>query len=277
MGKNLKFHLMLSLILVAASFGNVVAYWNFEDGTADQPFTPAGEANGSGYTTDVVNGYQMHGWNDQYGPSYSSTTADGSRLSMRSNGQDGYVYDVAMVGWSPTSWTIETAINLDNASGWQTIIGRDGSSQGESEADFYLQNNGLDDRFRLNFDTVGGQRWVLDSDIVAASATWYAVAVMSDGVTLSMYIDEGNGYQLSNSLDISAQSVADNALQPGYTWTFGRGWFDGNQADKIYGYMDNVRFSDTTLATDQLVALVPEPATMALLGLGGFLIRKRKA
>lgn len=232
-----------------------LAYWDFEDGVEGQSFTPSGQANGSGGSHDLRTGVLMRGWDSTVGPSWSSDTL-GSGLSMHcaNNAQDGYVTEGILHGWSPTAWTIELSVKLIDLSGWNTLIGRDGSSQGEAESDFYLQNNGIDDRFRINFDTVGGRRWVLDGNYIAQPNKWYRLAVTSDGVTLKMYLDDGTGYAEIGSLNISAQSVAANAL-PGtaLNWTFGRGWHNGSFVDRINGWMDNIRFSNGALAPDQLL------------------------
>lgn len=272
------------MVMMAAgiiSNGATVAHWDFEDGVAGESFTPAGQPNGSGGSLDLVRGITMHGWNEQYGPSWSSYTPDGSSLSSRNNYQDGYTTDAQIAAWSPSTWTIETAVYMYDMTGYKTIIGRDGSSQGEAESDFYLQRHDISKSFRVNFDTVGGQRWVLDSSLSPIASRWYGLAVTSDGQTVTMYIDmgDGNGYSSVGSLDISAQSVADNALAANtYNWTFGRGWYNGSFVDQIDGYLDNVRFSDTALAPEELIGItVPEPATMVLLGLGALVgIRKRK-
>lgn len=273
---------VLCLVLVGmmsmVSYAATVAYWDFEDGVAGQPFTPEGEPGGSGGSADTVNGYMMYGWDHYWGPSWTSPGVD-SALAMKNadNHQDGYATDPALKGWSPSTWTVECAVYLEEIAGWETMIGRDGSSQSESASDFYLSNNGIDDRFRIDVDTVGGQRWILDGDYTVQTNTWYALAAMSDGVTLSLWLDDGSGYAQIGSLDISAQSVADNALAAtNYNWTFGRGWFDGNFVDHIDGMMDNIRFSDTALAAEELIP-IPEPATLTLLGLGALpLLRKRK-
>jgi hypothetical protein len=86
---------------------------------------------------------------------------------------------------------------------------------------------------------------------------WYRIAVTSDGVTINMYCDkmDGNGFVNVGSLDISAQSVADNALAvTNFQWTFGRGWYDGGFVDHIDGYMDDVRFSDEVLSLNELLS-----------------------
>ena len=165
--------------------------------------------------------------------------------------------------------------------GWKTIIGRDGSSQAEPESDFYLSSNGIDNKFRVNIDTVGGTRWILDGDVVARPNRWYGLAVTSDGQALTMYIDmgDGSGYTSVGSLDMSAQTIAENALgQNGSNWTFGRGWYNGSFVDHINGYLDDVRFSDVALGAEDLIGVqIPEPATMALLGFGALvMLRKRK-
>lgn len=267
--------LAASLLIATASNAATIAYWDFEDGADGQEFTAPPTPNGEGGSVDTVNGILMRGFNDAFGPSWTSNTADGSGLAMNleinsgvSVTSDGYVTEGALHNWSPTAWTIETHVLLRNLGGWNTLIGRDGSSQAEPESDFYLANNGIDDRFRINIDTVGGMRWILDADPPSGPAqadTWYGLAAVSDGQTLSLWIDEGTGYQQAASLDISAQSVADNAL-PGTTlnWTFGRGWFNGGFVDHIDGVMDNVRFSDVALGPNELIPLIPEPTTASL-------------
>lgn len=245
------------------SAGTTVAFWDFEDGVDGQSFTPSGSPNGSGGSVDTQAGILMRGWNTANGPTWTSAVApNGGSLGMNNanNAQDGYVTEGALHGWSPTAWTIECTVNLREITGWETLIGRDGSSQAEPESDFYLSNNGIDDKFRINIDTVGGQRWILDGNYPVQINTWYALAVRSDGSTLSLWLDDGAGYQQIGALDITAQSVADNAL-PGsnLTWTFGRGWYNGGQVDKIDGSMDNIRFSNAALAAGDLIPLSPQP------------------
>ena len=238
-----------------------VAQWDFEDGVSGAAFSSM-PASGS---MDLNDMYVIQGYDETYGPSFSPETPDGSQLSFYCNGsQDGYTTDATLNSWSPQEWTIEVSVRLDELDGWNTIIGRDGSSQEESESDFYLQNNGIDDKFRINFDTVGGQRWVLDSDFVPVSNQWYHLVLTSDGSTLTMYCDklDGDGYQVVGVLDISSQTPTENALaQNGFNWTFGRGWYNGSFVDHIIGYLDNIRFSDSVLAPDKFLAaaIPPEP------------------
>jgi hypothetical protein len=134
-----------------------------------------------------------------------------------------------------------------------------------AESDFYLQNNGINDQFRINFLTEGGQRWILDGNYTPEINKWYGVAVKSDGVTLSMLIDDGTGYQQVGTLDMSSQSPEQNALKSSaLNWTFGRAWYNGGFVDHIDGFMDDIRFSDVALATNQLIGVDPQPAPLTI-------------
>ncbi len=247
------------MVGVVMSEGNTVGYWDFEDGENGLPFYDM-PIHGS---VDRVNGYVIRGYDSTYGPSYSDITYNGSGLSAYCNGiQDGYTLDAPLNGWEPERWTIEVSVMLNSLAGWNTIIGRDGSSRSEAESDFYLQNDGLNDSFRVNLATVGGQRWVLDSDYVQEAGQWYHLALTCDGATLLLYCDalDGNGYQEIGRQDMSAYTSAENALATSGVWTFGRGWYNGNLVDQIDGYIDNVRFSDKALAKNEL--LFYEPVTI---------------
>lgn len=267
------FFAILLVALSLTSYGDTVAYWDFEDGTDGVGFASTGGS------VDTVGGYTMYGYSDYYGPSFLDI--GGNLVSSNAdNHQDGYTLDSTINSWSSSTWTIECSVYLEDISGWNTIMGRDGSSQSEAESDFYLTNNGIDDSFRINIDTVGGTRWILDGDYEVQAATWYAIAAISDGQTLSLWLDDGSGYQCIGELDISAQTIEENALAVGdttYNWTFGRGWYNGSFVDHIDGMMDNIRFSDEALDSSELLAVVPEPATLMLLGVGALAtFRKRK-
>ncbi|BCX47537.1 coagulation factor 5/8type domain-containing protein [Haloferula helveola] len=237
-----------------------LALWDFEDGVAGQSFTPTGQPNGSGGSVDTVSGILMRGYDTYAGPTWTSAAppnGDGLAMLNADNHQDGYVTEGVLHGWSPEEWTIECTVFLESLTGWNTFIGRDGASHGEPESDFYLQNSDGDDRFRVSIETVGGQRWILDGNYTVEANTWYALAARSDGSTLSLWLDDGTGYQQIGSLDITAQSVADNALPASdFAWTFGRGWFGGGLTDHIDGGMDNIRFTDGALGPEEMIPLV---------------------
>lgn len=256
---------MMVLLMAIPSLGATIAWWNFEDGVAGQPFTPAGQPNGSGGSYDIVNNYLMRGWDAYYGPSFTDETPTGEGLAMRNadNHQDGYTdaSDALVLNtWSPQQWTIEVSFRLDGfaAGNWWTLIGRDGQSlrggtRIDNDATFYIQKNGLGgNHIRLNYAPVEGARYLLDSDLIVESGRWYHLAVVSTGTQIRMYADslDGKGYQSIGVFDL--RPATNNALMvpeggSGGNWTFGRGWWNGGFVDHINGYMDDIRFSDRAL------------------------------
>lgn len=257
-----------TVVVVGAA---TVAYWNYDQGIPGTPFSQMPVPDQSG------NGYTMYGFDPIYGPSYSTDTPDGYGLSQRSVNQDGYTLDPILNSWSPLVWTIEVAVKLDDLSGWRTMIGRDGDPGclGFPEAPFYLQKNGIDNQFRINFQTVGGRRYVEDYGFAPSPGVWYGVAAASDGSTLYLYLDknDGNGWTLVRSVEMDPSN--DNRLYTvGDLWTFGRGWWNDWFVDSIVGNLDHVRFSDVVLTPDQLIPL-PEPSISALVGLGAILVLAR--
>lgn len=266
-----------SLMAAMLAQGATVAYWDFETHSVYGPATngmqftdsDAGAANGSAGALSSGSLYTMFGWNSYYGPSFTSDNLYYNGLAMRNadNHQDGYAVDAALTTWSPTNWTIECSVKLNELGGWRTILGKDGASFGQTESDFYLQRMGDTNGFwRLNYRTAGAQQIVIDSsNVVVQAGQWYGLAAVSDGSDVYLYIDDqdGNGYELEGTAALTNALPADNALSGGaFNWTFGRGWFDGNFGDNIDGYMDNVRFSDTALLPAELIELPEDPFTI---------------
>lgn len=244
--------LLYSLPISAAT----VVYWTFEDGVAGQMFCDADEEGsttptGSTGSFDVANGILMRGWNNYYGPSFSDDTPFGWGLSMYCNGhQDGYVNDEFLTTWAPLQWTIEVSFKFNSFTGWNSLIGRQGASFGQIESDFYFQRIGEPPyNLRCDFRTSSGVKHVLDTTFIPQVGQWYRAAVVSDGVNVTVYVDQmdGEGYQNVGSLVLSGEGE-DNALpNSGFDWTFGRSWYNGNNVDQINGCLDNIKFSDVAL------------------------------
>lgn len=275
--------LVLVLAVSMSTYATTIAHWDFEDGVAGQPFTPEGAENGSGYSADLVAGYAMRGWDSYYGPSFTSHTLGGS-LGMRNeaNHQDGYSYDADLTEWYSPTWTIECTVKLLNGvsdNRWNTFVGKDGSADPgvDLESVFYLQKT-WDNYFRINFRTDFGERYIATSTYQMEENKWYGIAATSDGSVLKLLVNnysDGTGWFEAASVTMGAN---DNSLALAiYNWTFGRGWYNGGFGDHIDGYMDDIRFSDVALTPDQLITqIIPEPATLLLLGLGGLVSLRKK-
>jgi len=209
------------------------------------------------------NSHHMYAWNDYWGPMFSSEgdTPSGVGLSSFHDGhRDGYAWAEGLVGWSPSTWTIELSFKFDDLAGWRTLIGRDDPTTipGDIAAALYIQSNGINDAIRLNFATVSNERIVVDTSLVPELGQWYHLAIVVDGDQINMYASQFDGLGFQNVGSFTMDGGVDHSLQPTGTWTFGRGWFDGNFVDHISGNLDNIRFSDLALTTDQFLLSTPK-------------------
>ena len=285
---------VIAMGLIAAfavtSQSAVVEYWDFEDGSLQSgnpgPFTPATEANGSGYS-EGVNGTRIHGWNAAGGLQFNSSTLGhgvGGNLEAYSDNMDGYIFDEAssagLLGWSSASWTMQMHLRIDDMDGWETVLAKMGTSYAVVESDFYLQrrgDQGANGTMRLNYATADGTRTILDGSTVMEAGKWYGVAIVADDTTetISLYLDSGSGYYLDGQLTGQAQNLGVTASTANYALF--RDYYDGGQWDNTDGAMDNLQIDNTALDITEL-RVVPEPATLGTIvaaGLGLLFIRRR--
>ncbi|MCJ7516139.1 MAG: PEP-CTERM sorting domain-containing protein [Dehalococcoidia bacterium] len=198
---------------------------------------------------------------------------------------------------TPAAFTVEACFKASSLNNYSTLVGRDGRDVWTQNtgtepnpgnwAPFYLtaRSNGL---VRIQFHDLSGYQHTAESALgLVTNGQWYCIAGVSDGSTLSLYLDDGGGYDLvaqtaldpnnigiDTRLAIGAGAAGDNWAG---TWTVGRGLWNGGHTDRFFGNIDEVRISDAALNPSQFLC-VPEPATMVLLGLGSLaLIRRRKS
>jgi hypothetical protein len=234
------------------------------------------------------NGNSLYTWDDNFtGHNYRTFVPNNSSLragvpnnySIQNNGNF-----PATFTWSlrsspslniqpvtPAAWTIEASIYKTSSTLHQTFVGRDGNGvAGDGNlAPLYFKT--FDGNLEILFTDIAGNTWnATDNTADIALNTWYNVAAVSNGSTLSLYKDSGAGYQLVASTNISSSTNSALAYDaagsntPGDTqwgWTIGRGRYGTDDAqgaghtDRWFGYIDEVRISDAALTPDQFLFL----------------------
>lgn len=280
------FHANLKAKTATAS--GTVAYWDFEEGTANS-YVPYSRTTSGQYDGSILdrsgNANHLSAWSGnwhwyraQVPAATTPQTGASNTLSLQNanNFPALSAIGTSLTTWSPAAWTIEAAIRPDDATnGYQTFIGRD--SQGAFAADpalaalyFSIAPNGA---LRFVFTDAAGNNWNLTSAANAVQdGKWHAVAATSDGDTLSLYLKNlTNGdtaYTLLGSLDISSSTnpAISTGAGDGADWdagviSVGRGLYNGGHTDRFFGYIDDIRLTDGKLAPGAfLYSTVPPPA-----------------
>ncbi len=264
------------------------------------------DSSGKGNALSVWSGdaWAGYGYRADVASSTIPQTGAANTLSVKNTGGYPGMWNESLATWSPSAFTIEAAFKPENG-GYRTIVGRDSRGAGtQPGADgnaaalyFQMQPN---NRVAITFQDVTGYQYSAvsaegvfqgfdwNSDPDGLTAKWYAMAATSDGSMLSLYLSDiaaGTGYQLVAQTDLTLQGSANTALTTGLgsgddwaagNWSVGRGMYNGGHGDRAYGFIDEVRLSDTALAPDQFLFVVPEPSTFALAILGGAILLFRR-
>jgi hypothetical protein len=298
---------------------DTVAWWRFEEGPADAQvshpvanglFYPSvadssGHGNAlSAWTGDAWAGYGYR--TDLPGATIPQTGAANNYSVQNTGGYPGmFTGSAAMQTMTPGAWTVEASFKPESG-GYRTLVGRDsmGAYAGDANlAALYLQII-PDDAVAIKYTDVAGYWHEAISAPGAitgfnwpdtAAGHWYNIAAVCNGSLLSLYLDSvedtSTGYQLVAQTDLTVSGSPNTALTAGFgsggdwqagNWTVGRGLYGGGHSDRAYGFLDEVRISDSALTPDGfLFSQVPEPGTCALtlLGLGGVVavLRRRQA
>lgn len=182
---------------------------------------------------------------------------------------------------TPKAWTIEASIYATAFPGpFQTFVGRDGNhvtaNSDPGYAPLYFQViNSSSANLRIWFTDMAGTFYSIQDSATLALNHWYNVVAVSTGTNLFLYKDstEGKGYQLvgtlaetstNTALAIPTGSYATMSDGSTWAWSVGRGRYgtslnpQDDHVDRFYGYIDEVRISDTALQPSQFLFAVPK-------------------
>ena len=296
------FCLIFGVILSSMAQASTVAYWRFEEGVVGEHVEHL-VSSGTYYAavTDYSgNGNELSVW-DEGGAGYIySTGVSGylvpqtgvsNNLSVRNAGGGPAMWTSSfdsINNITPSAFTVEVSFKLENG-GYRTIVGRDSIGTVSSNSNFaalYLQAM-PDNRLAIKFSDVSGRWHEAISDVNVfksfnnssnpngAGVPWYSLAAVSDGMNLSLYLlnhAQKNGYQLIAMTDLTQSGSPNTALSAGGgdgpdwdrgNWSVGRGLYEGVHKDRAFGFIDEIRISDSALSVSEFLGEKANDGTVA--------------
>ena len=173
-----------------------------------------------------------------------------------------------------TEFTIEALFTVSGSGGFRTVVGRDGqvvSAADNNAATLYFGVDPGNHPLIRYADRAGVWHEVVAHDVLVSTdnaayaidpgaARWYHLAGVSDGDTLSLYLDGksiGSTSVSATSTDTAmASDSSGRAAGAGWHaggWSIARGLFAGSHTDRWYGYIDAVAISGKALAPGSFV------------------------
>lgn len=313
--------------LEAITANPTLAYWRFENGPANTNVIHGAPDAFPNYAPDVADssgsGNELSMWSTGGGTGYAyrsdvpastiTQTGAANNFSIKNTGAFPATFtdpNSTMNSVELKQWTIEASWKPE-VGGFRTVVGRDGqgiASQDGNLAALYLQAV-PGDALAIKFTDEAGffhqavsapgvvSGFSFGSDPNGLTGVWHNIAAVSDGSTLSLYLDTGSGYTLIAQTDMTASGSTNTALTNGFNalggvasgggwqaggWSVGRGLYAGGHGDRAYGFIDEVRISDVALNVNQFLfsePVIPEPATglLALLATAALARRRSRA
>jgi hypothetical protein len=262
--------------VLASCYGSTLALWDFNDpalGAANGAALPDSDAQTvwrQAAADKSGNGNHLTTWQYDWGGFVWVNNSPLGDFSIKAAGS----YPAAYT-WSasnaPTGVDIESAVLNQftiegvftaTGSGNRTLVGRDGrylSAGTPANAALYFQVDGGDHPV-LEFTDVNSNRVRLVASattIVDDNTTWYHLAGVSDGSTVSLYLNHELIAQTNVAMGALAKGTASGSDWHAGGWSLARGLYNGGHVDRWLGNIDAVAISDTALSTNTFVLPVP--------------------
>jgi hypothetical protein len=224
-----------------------ISHWTFDEGQGTQAADSVGNNDGT-----------LHG-----NTSWVAGKAGSGALNFDGSGDYVDAGNDSSLNLGTSNFTVAAWINIRNVpsglcpgivSKWQDVDNR-----------WYFHVFGPD-HIQFTSKSNGNFVYVVNTDNFLTMNQWYHVAFVADG-SGKIYV---NGQDRTNSASYSPTSLNNNAtVKIGYN---GYGLYP----QYIDGMVDDVRIFNSALSQSEIQALIPEPATLLLLGLGGLLLKKKR-
>ena len=236
---------MFVLVLGTAAEASTVGLWLFDEGIG----TNAYDSSGNGNTGTLVNG-----------PTWSTDTpfAYTGNHSLDFDGVDDYVEiaDAASLD-IVNQITVEAWVNVANSKNYNAVVVKGKDCSENYEVLFYKDQH---THSPILFSNIGRRTLNTPSGLITEN-TWHHVAITYKPGDWQIYVD--------GKLEAKRTDITDTLQINGLPLYIGNEY--GTTGRYFSGSIDEVRISDVALSPDQLGyhhSLVPEPATMLLLGSG---------
>lgn len=275
-----------------------LAWWRFETGPDSANVAHSAAVGYPNYSPDIADssgsGNELSMWQTGGGTGFSydndvpfasvAQTNASNNFSIQNTG--GYPASFTEPAGPLTSvvlpaWTVEASYKPQTG-GFRTVVGRNanqvagpssglaalyiGATTSNELRVIYVDEDGHVHEAKSATGYVTGFDATTDPE--GTTGTWYKIAAVSDGSTLSLY----NNGALVASTDLTASGSANTALTEGYTtaggttvgggdvggWTVGYGMYGGNHTDRAYGLIDEVRITPAALKPDRFLLFDPD-------------------